>query len=157
MIDNRKKKILIVVKTYPMPSRKYKEIVCTAGVLEDGSWIRLYPINYRDKDDLEKYEKYQWIHVEIEKNKQDYRPESYKPIGDIILGGKVSTGNNRDWSERKKYVLAKETKTMCGLQKTLQKNISLAVVKPRKVINFYWEGVDRNWSSEQLASLNQFI
>ena len=28
-------KILITVKTYPLPSNKYEELVCTAGVLKD--------------------------------------------------------------------------------------------------------------------------
>ncbi len=42
-----KKRVYIVVKTYPTISDKYAELVCTAGVLEDGSWIRLYPIPFR--------------------------------------------------------------------------------------------------------------
>ncbi|MPM62092.1 hypothetical protein SDC9_108958 [bioreactor metagenome] len=40
-------KVLIAVKTYPTLSEKYDELVCTAGFLEDGSWIRLYPIPFR--------------------------------------------------------------------------------------------------------------
>ncbi|MYF20247.1 MAG: hypothetical protein F4218_06430 [Synechococcus sp. SB0677_bin_5] len=32
------------VKTYPTLSQKYGETVCTAGVREDGSWMRLYPL-----------------------------------------------------------------------------------------------------------------
>jgi hypothetical protein len=31
----------LLVKTYPTISEKYSELVCTAGVLEDGSWIQL--------------------------------------------------------------------------------------------------------------------
>jgi len=29
-----KQKVLITVKTYPIPSNKYDELVCTAGVTE---------------------------------------------------------------------------------------------------------------------------
>lgn len=36
-----KLKILITVKTYPIPSQKYDELVCTAGVTENGEFIRL--------------------------------------------------------------------------------------------------------------------
>ena len=43
-----KKRIYIIVKTYPTISDKYSELVCTAGVLEDVSWIRLYPIPFRN-------------------------------------------------------------------------------------------------------------
>lgn len=41
-------KVLITVKTYPVPSTKYDELVCTAGVTEPGDFIRLYPINFRE-------------------------------------------------------------------------------------------------------------
>ncbi len=41
-------RVLITVKTYPIPSAKYDELSCTAGVTEEGEFIRLYPINYRD-------------------------------------------------------------------------------------------------------------
>jgi len=37
-------KVLIAVTTYPLPSRSYDELVCTAGLLEDGTWIRIFPI-----------------------------------------------------------------------------------------------------------------
>ena len=36
-------RVLIAVKTYPTLSEKYDELVCTAGFLEDGTWIRIYP------------------------------------------------------------------------------------------------------------------
>ena len=32
----KNQKVLITVKTYPLPSSKYEELVCTAGLLEDG-------------------------------------------------------------------------------------------------------------------------
>ena len=38
-------KVLIVVMTYPHPSRGYQELVCTAGITESGEWVRLYPID----------------------------------------------------------------------------------------------------------------
>jgi hypothetical protein len=38
-----RKRVFITVKTYPPLSEKYDELVCTAGISEDGSWIRLYP------------------------------------------------------------------------------------------------------------------
>lgn len=41
------KRVLVTVMTYPQPSLRYDEIVCTANVLEDGSLVRLYPIDYR--------------------------------------------------------------------------------------------------------------
>jgi hypothetical protein len=55
-----KTKVLITVKTYPAISSKYDELVCTAGFLEDGSWIRIYPIQFRKKAFEEQYKKYDW-------------------------------------------------------------------------------------------------
>ena len=39
--------ILITVKTYPTLSKKYHELVCTAGVNTEGEWRRLYPVQFR--------------------------------------------------------------------------------------------------------------
>jgi hypothetical protein len=79
-----KKKVLITVKTYPLPSAKYLELVCTAGMLEDGSFIRLYPVNYRYRPYWQWYKKYQWIEVEVEKHEKDPRKESYRPVVETI-------------------------------------------------------------------------
>lgn len=147
-------RVLITVKTYPNPSRKYREIVCTAGVKEDGSWVRLYPINYRYRDFSQWYKKYQWIEVEVVKHERDPRPESFRPLDDIkILGEPIGTEQN--WAERKKYVLASEVRTMCWLQKQSQKDISLSVMKPKEVKNFCWKKSSERWSDKQIAALGQ--
>jgi len=43
-------KVLITVKTYPSLSVTYDELVCTAGFKEDGSWVRIYPVQFRKLD-----------------------------------------------------------------------------------------------------------
>ena len=101
---NETKKILITVMTYPIISKKYDELVCTAGVQEDGSWIRIYPLPFHKLDDTNQFKKYQWIEVHVEKNRKDPRPESYNVVDrdNIKLLDIVDTSNN--WSERKKYL-----------------------------------------------------
>ena len=37
--------VLVTVKTYPKPSGKYGELVCTAGLLDGEKWIRVYPVS----------------------------------------------------------------------------------------------------------------
>ena len=49
------KKVLITVMTYPTISKKYDELVCTAGMQEDGSWIRIYPLPFRKLDDQQQF------------------------------------------------------------------------------------------------------
>ena len=73
------KKVLVTVKTYPTLSSTYGELVCTAGITEDGSWIRIYPIPFRRLKEYYRFEKYTWIELPLEKNKQDPRPESFRP------------------------------------------------------------------------------
>ncbi len=75
-----KEQILITVKTYPALSRKYAEVVCTAGVTKTGEWRRVYPIRFRQLYDDQKYKKYQWVEADIEKSDTDERPESYKIV-----------------------------------------------------------------------------
>ena len=72
-------KVLISVKTYPTLSERYDELVCTAGFREDGSWIRIYPIPFRKLKVDSKYQKWQWVEIDITKNTKDFRKESYRP------------------------------------------------------------------------------
>jgi len=66
-----RKQILIIAKTYPTRSKKYTELVCTAGVDKDGTWYRIYPIPSKNLQEYEGLKKYTWIDAEIEKDKSD--------------------------------------------------------------------------------------
>jgi len=78
-------KVLIWGKTYPELSSKYVETVCTGGVREDGTPIRLYPVPLRYLATGQQYQLYDWINVPLEKSRSDPRPESYKVVSDHIL------------------------------------------------------------------------
>lgn len=71
------KKILITVLTYPTPSHKYIETVCTAGITEEGDWIRIYPIKLRMLEG--KIQKYHWYIFDVEPrpSDKDLRKESF--------------------------------------------------------------------------------
>ncbi|MEN9782615.1 MAG: hypothetical protein RL208_768 [Pseudomonadota bacterium] len=141
-----KKKILIVAKTYPCPSRKYGELVCTAGVDENGKWYRLYPIQFRNLNKQYRYRKYQWIEVEIEKDKSDPRIESYKIIGNITPLEIINT--SKSWYLRCKlllqHIIYTSKKELIYDCRESVKQISLAIFKPMKIINFYIENVVDN-------------
>ena len=73
------KKVLITVKAYPNPSKKYVETVCCAGIDTDTlRWIRLYPIPFRDLDESQQFKKYTVIEARCWKAEDDHRLESYK-------------------------------------------------------------------------------
>lgn len=131
-----KARIFLTVKTYPTLSKKYIELVCTAGIRDDGTWIRLYPIPFRFlKKDL-KFKKYSWIELEIEKNASDWRSESYNPcnIDDIKILEEIGTDNN--WHTRKHILF-----NNCTIYKDIDRlihdaksrKLSLAIFKPKTI------------------------
>jgi len=152
-----KRKIFIVVKTYPTLSTKYDEIVCTAGILDDGSWARIYPLPFRKLDYEKRYKKYQWLEVPLQKNTSDPRPESYK-VGDItqikLIGEPVGTA--RGWEERKRIVF--DHNPVCTdltrlIEQAKKNELSLAIFKPKKIIEFIVKGTEREWPRDKLALL----
>ena len=153
-----KERILITVKTYPTPSKSYEELVCTAGLREDGSWIRLYPIPFRKMPYSQQYKKYDWIEVAIKRNTKDFRRESHYPISDISIVGNVSTANK--WQERRKLVLER-AKVYTNLSELIQdskspKFTSLAVFKPTEVLDFTYEPADEEeWDENIIKRLSQ--
>lgn len=152
-------KVLITVKTYPTISGKYDELVCTAGFLEDGTWIRIYPVPFRKRAYKEQYKKYDWIELDLVKNTSDFRPESYRPKtldSEINVVGHIDTARN--WEERKNFCLGKVYENLSDLiaeAKDKEIGTSLAVFKPTEILDFYAEPVEREWSSKQKAALTQ--
>ncbi len=149
-----RKKVLLTVTTYPLPSRSYDELVCTAGVLEDGSWIRIYPVPLSflvdlKKDGRVKNVKYNWIELDLKKRTDDFRPESYSPenydFRDIELSGRLNIASN--WFERKKYCLTNVYTSITALieDSKAPKNTSLGTFKPAEIIDFEVEKDERDW------------
>ncbi|MAU71610.1 MAG: hypothetical protein CML04_05880 [Pseudozobellia sp.] len=147
------KRILITVTTYPLPSRSYDELVCTAGVLEDGTWIRIYPIPLSWLNQVKKdtgFKKYTWVEIDLKKSKSsDFRPESYSPINyKITIHNTLNTKFN--WAERKKYCLKNiyTNKSKLINDSKHPKNISLASFKPSTIEDFIVEEDSENWKDE---------
>ncbi|UOY08586.1 hypothetical protein L0P88_08530 [Muricauda sp. SCSIO 64092] len=155
-----KTKVLITVKTYPTLSTKYDELVCTAGFTEDGSWIRIYPVEFRKKAYKDQYKKYDWVEVDLVKNDSDFRPESYRPVTANTSFEKVDELDTKgNWAKRKDIVLKKVHNDLTKLIEEAQNRdigTSLAVFKPSKIVDFIIEPVDREWDDKKLASLQQF-
>jgi len=150
-------KVLIAVKTYPTLSGKYDELVCTAGFLEDGTWIRIYPIPFRKLEYDKQYSKYNWVEVDLEKNASDFRLESHKPKSietAFNIVGHLGTEDN--WRRRKEIVLKHVHVNMTeliALAKDTTKYTSLAVFKPKEILDFKIEKVDREWDKKKLDTL----
>ena len=159
-MKNKVFKVLILVKTYPTLSRKYSELVCTAGIKEDGSWIRIYPIPFRLLEIEKKYKKYQWIEVKLIKNLSDHRPESYKivDINNIKLLDIIDTKNN--WEKRRNLILDKLI-TYKNIDKLIKKandnELSLALFKPTKILEFIVDNTEREWDKDKAKKIENDI
>lgn len=157
-----KKKILITVKTYPSLSREYDELVCTAGIDEDGKWIRIYPVPFRKLIYEKQYKKYDWLEIDLIRNTKDFRPETFRPNNYLDIestfkriGHIDSKGNG--WQERKNHILKNgfytNIKTLIRDCYDTIKTTSLAIFKPTKITNFLIENAERTWDKKKVETI----
>lgn len=153
------KKILLLVKTQPTISKSYGELVCTAGIDENGNWVRLYPLPFETYKDGA-FKKYTWIDVDVvaREHWKDPRPESYTPQRDTLSLGKTLSTRGR-WRERRAYVLekAKIFTSMDELRELGRTNkVSLAIFKPAKVLNVQvFEEENPKYTKEEIRNFLQ--
>lgn len=150
------KKVLITVRTYPTPAMRGVEVSCTAGITDDGRWIRLFPIPYRFLGRDQRFKKYQWIDLRVKKA-ADARPESFNPDLDSIkiISGRLPTTD--DWQERKDIVLPLKSHCLCCLAAERDKHgtPTLGLFKPRTIGRLVIEKDSDRWTPDQLARLRQ--
>lgn len=153
-----RQRVLITVKTYPTLSRKYGETVCTAGVREDGSWVRIYPVPFRRLDETQQYSKYDWVECRLQRNTVDIRPETFRPMDqrELVPVGKMSTGDN--WRERRE-ILLKKARVYDNLEELIAgakaNQISLAVFKPSRILEFVVEEDEREWDINKVKEMRE--
>ena len=151
-----KERILITVKTYPTLSRKHGETVCTAGVREDGSWVRIYPVPFRRLDETEQYKKFDWIECDLVRSPHDFRPETRHPrdVKQLQAVGHLDTRDN--WRTRRQLLLH-TAKVYTNLRTLIQaakaNTISLAVFRPSQITGFVWQEEDRNWDPSKVTEM----
>jgi hypothetical protein len=151
-----RERILITVKTYPTLSRKCGETVCTAGLREDGSWVRIYPVPFRRLEEAEQYKKYDWVECDLVRHHRDPRPESHHPVDMKQLVAVAHLDTADEWRERRKILLgnAKVHTSLAAIIEGAKANqISLAVFKPTRITGFIVEEEDREWSDKKLAEM----
>lgn len=156
----RNAEVLITVKTYPLPASAYGERVCTAGLTEDGKWVRIYPVTWQDLSDDEKYSKYSWVQLDLVRHKSDFRPETYSPRRgvdeEITILRKVGTADN--WAARKYYVEKEVFTSMSELIGLAKSDVckSLATLKPAEIIDFVVEEEEeKEWKESWMKLRSQ--
>lgn len=153
-----KERVLITVKTYPTLSKKYGELVCTAGVRADGSWVRLYPVPFRLLDYQKRYAKFDWIETTLVKSRKDPRPETHHPADpkDLRKIGHLSTEHN--WRHRRRLILGNctvHTRLKPLIEAAHANQVSLAVFKPTRLLSFLWEADSRDWDPRKVEEIRK--
>ncbi len=149
--------VLVLVKAYPNPSKTVAEAACIAGVDRQHRFVRLYPVPFRDLENEQQFQKYQWIRVNARKARSDSRPETYRPdLASIrVLTDPLPTTD--DWATRREAVLPARTESVCVLlaeQKRTQ--TSLGVFQPAEVLDFTWDPeASPDWTPEERSLLTQ--
>jgi hypothetical protein len=149
------KRLLVVVKTYPNPSRNYVETVCCAGVdLATGRWVRMYPITFRRLAGKQ-FGKYQVIDCRAAKPTSDLRPESLHIDQDTIsLVGSPMPAGPAGWRRRMDVLPATARSVEAVLAAQAANGTSLAMIRPKEVKGLVIEKA-KPWSEKQKAYLRQ--
>ena len=151
-----KRRVFVTVRTYPSPSQKSIEVSCTAGVAEDGSWIRIFPLNYRALDRDQQFRRYQWIEATLSKAPNDKRVESYI-VDSASL--KITSPVSPSWRARFAMLEPLRAHCLCCLKREREKtgHPTLGFFRPKRITRFMIEPDPdgSSWTPEQLAKLRQ--
>lgn len=108
--SSKVEKILILAKTYPIPSAKHVETSCIAGITENQEMRRLYPVPFRLLGQDLQFKKWEWIEVETYPNSQDSREESRKiNYSSIHRLASINTSSKNKpplWESRMRWIKA---------------------------------------------------
>lgn len=138
-------KVLVTVLTYPCPSLKYVETVCTAGVTEDGRWVWMYPLRLRMLDN--DIHKWHWYEFDLEQRPadKDVRMESYYCLH-VPHQSSGFIGTEDKWRERRRSCVDVFTSfARWGSAIEYKKGLrilSLGTFKPVAITNLKAEHVD---------------
>ena len=160
-----RKKVLMVVKTYPTPSRNYGETVCTAGIDTDtGEWVRIYPYPFRTAEDYSKFKKYEIFEFNLVKSDaRDKRPESFRLI-ETTSARKINEAipTKGNWQARLQYLLPTSFPSVQALQNQIYDadtdnfGRSLGLIQVRAgSAGVTFEADDREWDDKQAKNLNK--
>jgi hypothetical protein len=107
-------------------------------------------------DHDKQYKKYQWIEVDIARNRGDQRPESYRVFNTGAIRLLDEIGTEAEWEERRKLILGKN-KIYTNLKELIDlahaNKMSLAVFKPAEILEFVAEDADPEWPHKKLEAI----
>lgn len=147
--------VLIAVKAYPHGGETGRETCCTAGITNEGRWLRLYPIYYTMLPDHQRYKKYDVVRMKIRKLKTDPRPESMEVLHDSIQIVRW-IGPEHNWRERSSWVEKAVDASMCEIARQQQATgKSMGAFRPAMVLDVeLTERKRKRGSDHRMVQLN---
>ncbi|MGD1083966.1 MAG: hypothetical protein ABSA47_04345 [Verrucomicrobiota bacterium] len=150
--------LLILTKTYPSPSAKYRETTCVAAVNSSGQMRRLYPVPYRLLDGENQFQKWEWIRASISSADGDLRPESRHIDADSIQReGNIIKPKDGDWSERVRWIQPHIVPTFAALEARRQATgETLGFLRSSKIVELQISPVKQvDWTEADKIKLSQ--
>ena len=151
------KKVFIVGKTYPNPSKRYRETTCIGGITDNQEWIRLYPVPFRLMEDQYKFRKFDWITVDAKNDKSDVwnRKESHKIIYTTIkIIEHLDAGCDANWEKRNAIILPmldENLEKLMELRDTAYKSMGMIRVPKDNFREIYTEERDIESDVDQIT------
>lgn len=150
--------MLIVTKTYPLPSTKYQETTCVAAVSAGGELRRVYPVPFRLLNNTQQFARWQWITANLYPPTSDLRPESRRiETNSMELGARVGTQNG--WRERLQVIEPHILPTFSALEARRQvSGETLGFLRPTHLLGLDITRLppsEREWTSEERDNLTQ--
>lgn len=157
MITRKTEQLLILTKTYPSPSTKYRETTCVAALTRTGELRRLFPVPYRFLLDETKFRKWEWIEASVATTTSDRRPESRRIDIDSIelLGERVDTADG--WVSRQHLIAPQIVEDFFELdERRKQTGQSLGIIRPKAISALeITASKTPTWTDEDLQKLMQ--
>ncbi len=152
---HQRRRVRILVKAFPQPSKKHEETVCCAGITEDTQeLLRLFPIRYRRLSKNNQFNRYDLVEMTITKASSDRRPESYRVDEDSIR--RIPGNNLSDEAKVRlwKHCIAPSIGVLKSENKTTGR--SLGIVRPQHdTLRFIVKPIqDSNAEDQKLSELS---
>lgn len=147
--------VLILTKTYPTPSKQYRETTCVAGVTRDGAMRRLFPIPFRLLQGEDQFKRWEWVRLKLSTKTSDRRPESRKIETDSIIRLREVIDTSGGWGKRLPFVqphLVSDPDVLEARRRITKQ--TLGFVEPTRCIALeITPAEDEDWTADELAKL----
>lgn len=149
--------LLILTKTYPNPSQKYRETTCVAALTRNGELRRIYPVPFRLLEGNAQFKRWEWIRARIIKARDDLRPESYKIDVDSIVRSNRTVSSSNQWTDRRKLIEPHIVRTPAALEERRQRTGETVGILP--VTSLLGLEItpekETDWTEEERTKLSQ--